>query len=66
MDAEKMKRHISHLEEKHHRLDDEIDTAERIGYFNDDGISITDLKKERLHLRDEIERCKRDLGMMHG
>lgn len=66
MDAEKMKRHISHLEEKHHRLDDEIDTAERIGYFNDDGISITDLKKERLHLRDEIERCKRDLEMMHG
>lgn len=65
MDADKMKRHIQHLETKHHRLDDEIDTVERTGYFNDDGMNITEMKKERLHLRDEIERCRHQLeGML--
>lgn len=61
MNAEKIKRHISHLEEKHHKIDDEIDTAERLGYLNDNGTTITEMKKERLHLRDEIERCRHQL-----
>lgn len=64
MDADKMKRHIKHLEEKHHRINVDIDTAEGIGYFNDDGMSITDMKKERLHLRDEIQRCRHQLESM--
>ena len=43
---------IKHLEESHRVLDKRVDEMERNGHFNDQ--ELADLKKQRLHLRDEI------------
>ena len=48
---------IRHLEKEHTRLDNEIDTLERTGKFSDD--QIHNLKKERLAVRDELSRLRR-------
>lgn len=48
--------HLKHLEEKHQLLDNKIDQMERTGVYGDDNIH--DLKKQRLHLRDEIVTLK--------
>ena len=48
---------VSHLEEEHHRLDKQIDQMIREGKFEDNAIHV--LKKQRLHLRDEIATLKR-------
>lgn len=50
---EKLSHHISHLRAKHEHLDDQITNMERHGNFDD--IALTRLKKEKLHLKDEIE-----------
>lgn len=53
---EKLKHHISHLEEKHRDIDREItELHEQRG--ND--IKVETLKKVKLHLRDEIEKFKK-------
>lgn len=56
---EKLNHHISHLRAKHDRIDDQIATMERSGKFDD--LEITRLKKEKLHLKDEIEKSKTQL-----
>ena len=43
---------IKHLEEAHRALDKKIDTLERTGLFED--LKLDTLKKQRLHLKDEI------------
>jgi uncharacterized protein YdcH (DUF465 family) len=43
---------IKHLEESHRVLDKRIDEMEKTGHFKD--FDIEDLKKQRLHLKDEI------------
>lgn len=43
---------IKHLEESHRVLNKRIDEMERTGNFKDS--EIEDLKKQRLHLKDEI------------
>lgn len=45
---------IAHLQEEHTQLDKQIDALEKNELFDD--IQIVDLKKQRLHLRDEIAR----------
>lgn len=54
---------IAHLEEAHRVLDKKIDVMERTGIYGDDNIH--DLKKQRLHIKDEIaklqEQHKNDL-----
>ena len=52
----KIEHHISHLEEKHADLDSRIDQMERTGIFDD--FELENLKKDRLFLKDEIERNK--------
>ena len=47
---------LAHLEEEHHRLDKQIDQMIREGRYEDN--SMHDLKKQRLHLRDEIVKLK--------
>lgn len=47
---------IAHLEEAHQVLDKKIDTMERTGVYGDDNIH--DLKKQRLHIKDEISKLK--------
>jgi len=48
---------IKHLEEAHRALDKRVDTLERNGLFED--LKLEDLKKQRLHLKDEIAILKR-------
>lgn len=43
---------IKHLEEAHRSLDKQIDALEKTGLFED--LKLEDLKKHRLHLKDEI------------
>lgn len=56
MDIVKIEHHIKHLEEKHHDLDKQIHNKELSGRFSDYEMQI--LKKEKLHLKDEIEQLK--------
>ena len=43
---------IKHLEEAHRVLDKQIDSMENTGIYDD--LKIEELKKQRLHLKDEI------------
>ncbi len=43
---------IKHLEEAHSVLDKKIDTLEKTGLFED--LKLEEMKKQRLHLKDEI------------
>jgi uncharacterized protein YdcH (DUF465 family) len=43
---------IKHLEEAHRALNKQIDTLEKNGLF--EGLKLEELKKHRLHLKDEI------------
>jgi len=43
---------IKHLEEAHRALDKQIDNLEKNGLFED--LKLEELKKQRLHLKDEL------------
>jgi len=43
---------IKHLEEAHRALDKKVDTLEKNGLYED--LHLEELKKQRLHLKDEI------------
>jgi uncharacterized protein YdcH (DUF465 family) len=43
---------IKHLEEAHRALDKQIENLEKNGLYED--LKLEDLKKQRLHLKDEI------------
>jgi uncharacterized protein YdcH (DUF465 family) len=43
---------IKHLEEAHRALDKQVDNLEKNGLFED--LKLEELKKQRLHLKDEI------------
>jgi uncharacterized protein YdcH (DUF465 family) len=43
---------IKHLEEAHRSINQQIDTLEKTGLFED--LKLETLKKQRLHLKDEI------------
>jgi uncharacterized protein YdcH (DUF465 family) len=47
---------IKHLEEAHQALDKRIDGLESTGVFGD--VTLEVLKKQRLHLKDQIEELK--------
>lgn len=49
---------IKHLEEEHHKLDKKIDGLESTGVFDD--VELTDLKKQRLHIKTQIVTLKQD------
>ena len=51
--------HLKHLEEEHAKLNKRIDGLEKTGVFDD--VNIEDLKKHRLHLKDEIAKIKHQL-----
>ena len=52
---EKIQHHIKHLQEKHDELDDKI-KREYTTYGDD--LVVTALKKEKLELKDEIEKMR--------
>ena len=55
MDAAKIQRHIDHLQQQHHDIDEQL-KEQHNNYGNDN--TILELKKKKLHLKDEIERLK--------
>jgi uncharacterized protein YdcH (DUF465 family) len=55
---EKLENHIIHLIEQHRALDKEITEMD---CHWDESPECHDLKKKRLKLKDEIERCKQKL-----
>ena len=56
---------IAHLEELHHSLDKRIDGMESTGVFEDTTLEV--LKKQRLHLKDQIEELKaKSNGQLHS
>ena len=48
--------HLKHLEDEHARIDKRIDGMESTGVFED--VTLEVLKKQRLHLKDEIAKIK--------
>lgn len=51
--------HISELVEKHRALDEEL--IQEMAHPLGDAIKIADLKKRKLHLKDEIARLQNEL-----
>jgi uncharacterized protein YdcH (DUF465 family) len=60
MNIEKLKHHLSHLEGKHWKINKDIDLMERTGKYGD--VDINQLKKERLHLKDEIAKITEQIN----
>ena len=58
MDKTSLEHHVKHLEEKHRELDKKI-KVEHIKY-GDDAL-VKSLKKQKLHLKDEIETFKKQI-----
>jgi uncharacterized protein YdcH (DUF465 family) len=61
---EKLQNRVRHLEEEHARLDKRIDGMESTGVFEDATLEV--LKKQRLHLKDEIVKLKFNIAYEAG
>jgi uncharacterized protein YdcH (DUF465 family) len=55
---------VRHLEEEHAQLDKRIDGMESTGVFEDATLEV--LKKQRLHLKDEIVKLKLNIAYELG
>ena len=55
---------VRHLEEEHARLDKRIDGMESTGVFEDVALEV--LKKQRLHIRDELVKLKLNIAYELG
>jgi uncharacterized protein YdcH (DUF465 family) len=53
---EKLQHRLKHLENDHAALNKKIDGLEKTGVFED--VTLEVLKKQRLHLKDEISKMK--------
>ncbi len=61
MHVESLKRHIDHLEHVHANLDRKVQALEQ---SYEDNITIQGIKKKKLHIKDEIEKCRHKLAEM--
>jgi len=61
MDREKIQHHIKHLQKKHDELDRLI--QEEFNRYQDDR-TVIDLKKEKLILKETIEKFKKDIDLL--
>jgi uncharacterized protein YdcH (DUF465 family) len=55
---------VRHLEEEHARLDKRIDGMESTGVFED--VTLEVLKKQRLHIRDELVKLRLNIAYELG
>jgi uncharacterized protein YdcH (DUF465 family) len=55
---------VRHLEEEHAQLDKRIDGMESTGVFEDATLEV--LKKQRLHIRDELVKLKLNIAHKLG
>ncbi len=51
--------HLSELERRHHALELEINEA--LAHPSTDDLKLAELKRQKLHLKDEIARLKQDM-----
>ena len=61
---EKLQHRLQHLEKDHAVLDKRIDGMESTGVFED--ITLEVLKKQRLHIKDEISKIKLQIAYELG
>jgi uncharacterized protein YdcH (DUF465 family) len=61
---EHLEHRLKHLEQDHAHLDKRIDGMESTGVFEDSTLEV--LKKQRLHLRDEIVKIQLKLAAERG
>jgi hypothetical protein len=61
---EKLKHRLQHLENDHAAMNKKIDGLEKTGVFED--VTLEVLKKQRLHLKDEIGRLKLQIAYELG
>jgi uncharacterized protein YdcH (DUF465 family) len=60
----KLQHRLQHLENDHAALDKKIDGLEKTGVFGD--VTLEVLKKQRLHLKDEIAKIKLQIAYEAG
>jgi hypothetical protein len=53
-----IEQHLAELEKRHQALEQEINEA--LTHPSADGLEIAELKRRKLHVKDEIERLKSD------
>jgi len=58
MNKEKMQHHITHLQQLHDAVDKQVEKIYK-EYGND--VTVQQLKKKKLKLKDEIESCKKEI-----
>jgi uncharacterized protein YdcH (DUF465 family) len=61
---EHLENRIEHLDREHAQLNKRIDGLEKTGVFNDTTLEV--LKKQRLHIRDEIVKLRLKLAYERG
>lgn len=61
MNREKLENHIKHLQQKHDDLDQII--QDEYNRYQDDRL-VLHLKKQKLLIKDEIEKFKKDLDLL--
>jgi hypothetical protein len=57
------KSHLEELERRHKALEDEITQA--LAHSSTDDLTITELKRRKLLLKDEIERLRQSVSIPH-
>ena len=62
MHIDSLKHHISHLEASHSKLERDLILLEQ--QHGNDTVKAHELKKKKLFLKDEIERCRQKLTEM--
>ena len=53
-----MQAHLAEIERRHHAIENEIAEAFKHKLFDD--LELVELKRQKLHLKDEIERLRHD------
>ena len=56
-----IKAHLAELERRHHALEREI--ADALAHSSIDDLKIVELKRQKLLLKDEIERLRHDVAL---
>lgn len=59
MHQESLKHHIVHLEDAHAKLEKQLTVVGK------NTAEAQNIKKKKLHIKDEIERCKRKLSQLN-
>jgi hypothetical protein len=61
MHAQSLKNHIEHLKDSHRLLENQLHELEVA--HQDDSLAAHEIKKKKLKLKDEIERCNQQLAV---